>query len=174
VQFEGSYLGQYQLVLPVDGRPDIYRVLTPLRQVDGSVVAVVRGLAGAEPAAPPAGRVSDLGVLLPSEQSSGRPATELTAVQVPVLAQRWPGPLVDGFVVLSAADASEQGLEPAVADLPTGSGRLRNGAYALQWWVFAAFAVVMAIRMARDQGRRVGGADTHPDEIEAAQRTEAT
>jgi surfeit locus 1 family protein len=174
VQFEGSYLGQYQLVLPVERRPDIYRVLTPFRQVDGSVVAVVRGLASAEPPAPPAGRVSELGVLLPSEQSSGGPATELTAVQVPVLAQRWPGPLVDGFVVLAAADASAQGLQPAVADLPTGSGRLRNGAYALQWWVFAAFAVVMAIRMARDQGGRVGGLDTHPNEIEAASSAGAT
>ena len=43
--------------------------------------------------------------------------------------------------------------------LPTGPRSLRNGAYALQWWVFAAFAVVMAIRMARDQGRRVGSAN---------------
>lgn len=174
VQFEGSYLGQHQLELPVGDRPDRHRVLTPLRQPDGSIVAVVRGLGTGAAADPPPGRVNQVGVLLPSEQSAGGPVTELTAVQLPVLAQRWPGPLVDGFVILSAADAREQGLEPAVASLPTGSGRLRNGAYALQWWVFAAFAVAMAIRMARDQGRRVGSADNQADEIEAASGTEAT
>ena len=166
VQFDGVYLGQHQMLLPAEDRPNVYRVVTPLRQADGSVIAVVRGLDSAvrgldsaEAGEPPAGRVSQMGVLLPSEQSPGEPATELTAVQVPVLAQRWPGPLVDGYVILSAADASEQGLEPADANLPTGRGRLRNGAYALQWWVFAAFAVGMAIRMARDQGRRVGDGD---------------
>ena len=50
-----------------------------------------------------------------------------------------------------AAESAAQGLEPAPVVLPEGSGRLRNGAYALQWWVFAAFAVGLAIRMARDQ-----------------------
>jgi surfeit locus 1 family protein len=174
VQFDGVYLGQHQLLLPVQGRSNVHRVLTPLRQADGSIVAVVRGLDGVEAGEPPAGQVSQMGILLPSEQSPGGPVTELTAVQVPVLAQRWPGPLVDGYVILSAPDASEQGLEPAEANLPTGRGRLRNGAYALQWWVFAAFAVGMAIRMARDQGRRVGSGDERADEIEAAPRTGPT
>jgi cytochrome oxidase assembly protein ShyY1 len=170
VQFDGVYLGQHQLLLPAEDRSNAHRVLTPLRQADGSIVAVIRGLDGIEANGPPAGQVSQTGVLLPSEQSPGGPATNLTAVQVPVLAQRWPGPLVDGYVILSAPDASEQGLEPAAATLPTGRGRLRNGAYALQWWVFAAFAVGMAIRMARDQGRRVGSGDEQPDEVEAAPR----
>jgi hypothetical protein len=52
------------------------------------------------------------------------------------------------------ADAAQQGLEHATIALPDGSGRLRNGAYAVQWWVFAAFTVVMAVRMARES--RVG------------------
>jgi hypothetical protein len=59
--------------------------------------------------------------------------------------------LVAGFVTLTAVDASAQGLAPAPVELPQASGRLRNGAYALQWWVFAAFALALAIRMARDQ-----------------------
>ena len=37
--------------------------------------------------------------------------------------------------------------------LPDARGRLRNAAYALQWWCFAAFTVVMAVRIARDVGR---------------------
>ena len=76
------------------------------------------------------------------------------AIRVPQLAQQWPGPLVEGFVTLAPAEANAQGLEPAVVALPEARGRLRNGAYALQWWMFAAFTVVMAIRIARDVGRR--------------------
>ena len=174
VQFDGVYLSQHQVLLPIEGREGVYRVLTPLRQADGSIIAVVRGLSSVEAGDPPAAQVSQEGVLLGSEQSPGEPATELTAVQVPVLAQRWPGPLVDGYVVLSGPDAHEQGLEPAEAKLPSGSGRLRNGAYALQWWVFAVFAVGMAIRMARDQGRRVGSGDQQEDAVEAVPPTGAT
>ena len=151
VHLEGSYLPQHQLLLPVPGRPGVFRVLTPLRQADGGIVAVVRGLASDSSSDPPAGAVSQVGVLLPSEQSSGTPG--MTGVQLPLLAQRWPSPLVDGYVVLSADDARAQGLEPAAATLPVAPGRLRNGAYALQWWVFAAFAVGMAIMVARDHGR---------------------
>jgi surfeit locus 1 family protein len=147
VRFEGTYVPELQQLLPVPGRPGAARVLGAVRQNDGSIVPVVRGVAS-DPVAPPAGSVTETGILLPSEgrSSDGQP----TAVEVPVLAQEWPGPLIDGFVNLSSADAAEQDLEPAVAALPQGSGRLRNGAYALQWWIFAAFTFVMAVRMARE------------------------
>lgn len=151
VRLSGVYLPEHQLALPLAGSPGRFRVLTPLRQADGSVVPVVRGtVSGADPA-PPREPVDQLGVLLPSEESAaedeaGRPTT----VRVPALAQRWPGPLVGGYVTLSPADAAAQGLEPASLQLPEARGRLRNGAYALQWWVFAAFALGMAIKIARD------------------------
>jgi surfeit locus 1 family protein len=154
VRFEGTYLPELQLLLPVPGRPEVSRVLGAVRQSDGSIVPVVRGLGG-DPAAPPAGTVTQTGILLPSEAQSSRTADgQLTAVELPVLAQEWPGPLIDGFVTLSNANAAAQGLEPATLTLPEGSGRLRNGAYALQWWVFAAFTLVMAVKMARES--RVG------------------
>jgi hypothetical protein len=35
-------------------------------------------------------------------------------------------------------------------------GRLRNVAYVGQWWLFAAFVLFMAFRMARDIGREEG------------------
>ena len=38
-------------------------------------------------------------------------------------------------------------------DLPSGL-TLRNAAYALQWWVFAAFALWMWVKMVRDDYRR--------------------
>lgn len=150
VRFEGTYLPELQRLLPLPGRPGVSRVLGAVRQSDGSIVAVVRGL-GTDSAGPPLGSVTQTGVLLPSEARASRTADgQLTAVELPALAQEWPGPLVDGFVTLSGADAAQQGLEPATLALPEGSGRLRNGAYALQWWVFAAFTLVMAVRMARE------------------------
>jgi surfeit locus 1 family protein len=176
VIFTGTYLTQPQELIPLADRPGMLRVVTPLRQPDGSVVAVVRGLmpdggSAPEPPPPPSGLLTQTGILLPSDQPS--PPTD-ESLRVPVLAQRWPGPLVDGFVVLSAADSRAQSLEPAPASLPEARGRLRNAAYALQWWVFAAFTVFMAIRMARDSGRRDGQSDRKGSEIEAVSRADAT
>lgn len=150
VALGGTFDGSLQQLLPVPGRADRYRVLTALRQADGSVVAVVRGLVAGDSAPPPPPGVQQLtGVLLPSEET-GRGSA---GVVLPVLAQTWPGPLVSGFVTLSPAAASAQQLEPAPVALPQASGRLRNGAYAVQWWLFAGFTVVMALRIARDIGR---------------------
>ena len=155
VSFSGSYDPSLQLLVPTDGG---FRVLTGLKQADGSVVAVVRGSEAApDQSPPPAGPVSGVGVLLPSEESSDSPATlptgQVASVGLPTLAQTWPGPLVSGFVTLDADQARAQGLTPVTVALPEAQGRLRNGAYALQWWVFAAFALGMSIRVARDIGR---------------------
>lgn len=155
VTFSGTYEPGLQVVVPGDRG---YRVLTGLRQADGSVVAVVRG---AEPGpgspVPPTGTVSRTGVLLPSEETAESTAVlpdgQIGSVRLPTLAQTWPSPLVNGFVTLDADGSSAEGLSPVEVDLPEGQGRLRNGAYALQWWVFAAFALGMSIRVARDIGR---------------------
>ena len=61
--------------------------------------------------------------------------------------------MIDGFVTLSSADAARQGLAAAPLQLPEAPGRLRNVAYVGQWWLFAAFVLFMAFRMARDIGR---------------------
>jgi cytochrome oxidase assembly protein ShyY1 len=164
VQFNGTYDTALQVLVPVgDGGPaGSLRVVTGLRQADGSTVAVVRGLVAASTTtapAPPTGEVTQTGVLLPSEEAGDTLAPTgqgvgLPSIRVPLLAQTWPGPLVDGFVVLSADDARAGGLSPAPLALPEGQGRLRNGAYAAQWWIFGLFAVVMSARIARDLGRR--------------------
>jgi hypothetical protein len=58
--------------------------------------------------------------------------------------------MIDGFVTLSGADAARQGLLAAPLQLPEAPGRLRNVAYVGQWWLFAAFVLFMAFRIARD------------------------
>jgi surfeit locus 1 family protein len=161
VTFHGSYEAAHQVLVPVADRTDAFRVVTLLRQEDGSAVAVVRGIVSESSSAPapPEGPQPQSGILLPSEEADASPdgSKDVGSVRVPQLAQQWPGPLVEGFVTLSAAEASAQSLEPAVVALPEGRGRLRNGAYALQWWLFAGFTVVMAVHIARDVGRRPAG-----------------
>ncbi len=154
VSFSGRYLPGVQLLVPLEDPAAGYRVLSALQLDAGGVLPVVRGVVPtAELPAPPSGTATETGVLLPSEEAppGDLPANQLSSVRIPTLAQQWPGPLLTGYVTLAAADASRQGLSPAPLDLPESSGRLRNGAYALQWWVFAAFAVAMAIKVARDQ-----------------------
>lgn len=163
VRFSGVYDPALQVLVPVDGSADQLRVVTGLRQTDGSTVAVVRGVVPSStsvPPIPPTGEVTQVGVLLPSEEAgdslpaTGSSVRTLPSVRVPLLAQTWPGPMVDGYVVLSAADAQAGGLTPAPLVLPEGQGRLRNGAYAAQWWLFGMFAIVMSARIARDLGAR--------------------
>ncbi|MGI8457849.1 MAG: SURF1 family protein [Propionibacteriaceae bacterium] len=166
VAFTGTYDPALQLLIrdPAGGPS---RVLSGLTLADRSVLPVVRGTVPAttaHPPAPPAGTVQEAGVFLPSESTSGGPVAvngphdsndpaAPTSIQLAVVAQSWSPPLIPGFVTLDAADAEAQGLSAATAELPESKGRLRNAAYALQWWVFAAFALAMAGKMVRDMAQ---------------------
>lgn len=149
VRFAGTYDPALQESIPLQDAPGRFRVLTGLRLDDGRLLVVVRGITDGSAPVPPSGRVRQVGVLLPSENASD-PGT---SVRVPLLAQHWPGSLVDGYVNLNAELSVAQGLAPATLTLPSAPGRLRNGAYALQWWLFAGFALVLAGRIARDLER---------------------
>jgi surfeit locus 1 family protein len=166
VTASGSYEPAHQLRIPLAEGTGQLRVVSLLRTDDGRALAVVRGLVagGSAPVPPPpSGPQQIRGVLLPSEPATPPSGPDsLGTLRIPQLAQRWPGPLIEGFVALDAADARAQGLEPAPVALPEGRGRLRNGAYALQWWVFAAFTVVLSWRIARDVGRPTLAADLDP------------
>ena len=159
VRFTGTYDPRLQ-VLVSTGSDDRYRVLTGLRLPDGGILPVVRGaVTGRHAPDPPGGQVTGSGIFMPSEGSdaAGRQrGAEPTTVVLPSLAQQWTGSLVNGFATLTAAESREQGLDPVTVALPSAHGRLQNGFYALQWWVFAGFAIWMAFRMAGDL-RRTGG-----------------
>ncbi len=152
----GHYLpAQQARVVAQDG---IVRVLTAFQVADGRVLAVVRGSVPTGTATippPPSGELTQAGVFLPSEAGSGTAdtGTELRTVRLPVLAQFWPQQLLPGFITLPAADSAAQGLGTAVVALPSGSGSIQNIGYALQWWVFAAFAAFMTVRFIRALGR---------------------
>ena len=55
-------------------------------------------------------------------------------------------------MTLNAEESSAQGMQQAPVSLPSGEGSARNSGYALQWWVFAAFALGMAIKLAHTLG----------------------
>lgn len=160
VTIQGQYLPDRQIFVPTG---DGYRVLGAFEVADGRILPVVRGLTASESAvvAPPAGERTETGLFLPGEGDLKDdrgvnvqvPEGQLASVRMPALAQRWTN-LVPGFVTLGAEDARDHGLAAAPVDLPTGEGSAQNSGYALQWWVFAAFGLGMAIKLAHSMGVR--------------------
>jgi surfeit locus 1 family protein len=158
----GHYEADGELLVPgrvLDGRQGLW-VLTPF-VVDrsGATLPVVRGFvpdAGDVPA-PPAGTVTISGGLAPGESPSPTPVPsgQIGSVDLALLVNTWPGDLYNAFAFL-------EGEQPAAASSPTrvptpvGDTGLqwRNAAYAVQWWIFALFALWMWARMVRDETRR--------------------
>jgi surfeit locus 1 family protein len=142
-------------------------VLTALRVPSGALVPVVRGFApssslGARAAAgglaPTSGPVTVTGVLQPPEAGApagpAAPAGTVRAADTAYLVNAWGGPIYNVLVVdatTHAAAGSAVSLSPVPpppADQGGGLG-LRNAAYALQWWLFGAFALLLWWRMVR-------------------------
>lgn len=165
----GHYLPDQQLKVVAEDAS--VRVLTALALADGRVLPVVRGslpVGSTALPAPPTGQVTQIGVFLPSEAGEeARPAAdEVSSVRLAALAQSWPQQLTPGFITLSAEDSASQGLGKAGTALPNGEGSVQNAGYALQWWVFAAFAAFMTVRFVRTIGQR-GSLGTLSDQEEA-------
>ena len=166
----GRYDGSGQvLVTPrlLRGEPG-YWVVTPLVvRSTGARIAVVRGFVTdpAQAIAPDGGtEVTVSGALAQGESSAGDgvhagPALadgQLTALDLSLLVNRWPGSLYNAFVFATAeAPDLTSVASPAVERVPppelvSGGISWRNAGYALQWWVFALFAGYMWWRMVRD------------------------
>lgn len=129
-------------------------------------VLVVRGWVATptDPAAtPPSGRVDVVGSVIASEaqDSSGAAATSriLPSLRIPTMVHLVDYQLYDAFVVQSSATppvaAGPITIPPPAP--PTDHAGIRNVAYAVQWWIFAAFALFMWLRMLIDTHRT-----THP------------
>ncbi|WP_232784577.1 SURF1 family protein [Carbonactinospora thermoautotrophica] len=154
----GRYDPRHQLLVrnrSLKGRAGFW-VLTPLVTGDGTALLVNRGwvpLAGTAREAPPvpeppAGEVQVTGRVRRAEtpestgraERSGLPPGQVTLVDVPRIAQDLPYPVYGGYVELAdqrppAGDTPKQIPEPELSEGP-------HLAYAVQWFLFAAFAPV--------------------------------
>ncbi len=98
------------------------------------------------------GAVELTGVLRSPEAPSGPPADDATLETVATadLVNLWGGPLYSAYLVASPDDARAAGLEPVPTETSSGGFDLQNLSYALEWWVFAGFAVFLWWRLVRD------------------------
>ncbi|MGF0115868.1 SURF1 family protein [Promicromonospora sp. Marseille-Q5078] len=148
------------------------------------VVPVVRGwVDSATPDATaldvPAGEVRVTGWLQASEsmQEGGAPLPDnpdgppLTdSISTGALVNSWGGPIYSGYVVLTTADPAQATTAeggPALLPRPVLEGsdgvNLQNLFYALQWWVFGLFAVLLWVRLVRDEAAGTRRGRTHRD-----------
>jgi surfeit locus 1 family protein len=128
---------------------------------DGVSVAVVLG---STPGGSGIGLVDDarrdwVGRYLPSEepQASDFENGIRSTVAVPELINLWvePGPVYAGFIVL---DEPYVGLDPIRAEAPVREATLNllNVLYAIEWVLFAGFAIYLWYRLVRDAAERGG------------------
>lgn len=161
VTLTGTYDATHQLLVK-HGRG--FWVVTPLRTVEGPVVAIAR--ADVDSATAPAvsdvtaGTVTVVGSAQPFEGDPGTPSTlpagQSERLTESALAASYD--LADGWVAMES-----QTPPPAIAAPPVppavggtaGTGlRLQNLSYAFQWLVFAGFVVFFWVRMLRDDLRQ--------------------
>lgn len=136
-------------------------VVTPLVvESTGARIAVVRGFLPAtepEPPAAPTGTVTVTGTLAPGESPADGPLAEgqRGSIDLAALANEWPPGLYSAFV-LAADEEPAPDRVPTRIPPPQPSGDIdwRNLGYALQWWVFAGFAVFMYWRLVREDHQR--------------------
>jgi surfeit locus 1 family protein len=145
-----------------DGRDGYWVVAPVLLDGGGAAVLVVRGWVpspSAPAAAAPRGPVTVHGTVLASESGSPDDAPPsgrvVPALRIPGLVGLVDYRLYDAFVLLSSSEPAVAG-GPAVVPPPappTDHAGIRNVAYAVQWWIFAAFTLFMWWRMVRDAQR---------------------
>jgi surfeit locus 1 family protein len=160
VVVDGTFDPQADLLVAsrrLDGRPGSW-ALGIVRTADGSGVPVVRGWVPQDAPAPPlpAGPVRVDGVVQAPEgtdvagTTNALPAGQVSVVSAALLVNVVDYRLANAYVTDSAPSAGLLAVPPTD---PGQAGRRldwRNLAYAAQWWVFAAFAVVVWWRALRD------------------------
>lgn len=144
-----------------------YWVLSPLRVASGSSLLVVRGWQPGTGMPPvPAGPVDETGVLLPGEEGAADvgPDRVVASVRIPALVGETGTDLYGAFLLRTRADPVDPArlapVPPPQAEATWGAG-LRNLAYAAQWWLFGAFALLLwaracTDRVAADRRERLG------------------
>ncbi len=119
----------------------------------GDRIAVLRGwVAAGSPVTTPENTVDIAGVMQPNEifyEGSSATADQVVVIDSNQLSSVWGSDLAAGFIVLqqqvpsSAADPVPVPPTVSTADVPF---PLQNFFYAIQWWIFALFAVALYVR----------------------------
>ncbi|WP_409484996.1 SURF1 family protein [Arsenicicoccus dermatophilus] len=178
----GRYDASGQFLVPdrlLEGRRG-YWVVTPLDEAGTRArVAVVRGFvtSPADTPAPPTAQVMVRGTLAPGESPSTAgtlPAGQRGSIDLAELVNHWPQELYNGFVVAQGEqpDTAPAALRRIPPPQPESSFNLRNAAYAVQWWIFAAFAVYLWWRTVRDTHREARRAPSGIPDPDPAQPTD--
>jgi surfeit locus 1 family protein len=80
----------------------------------------------------------------------------VAAINAAELANRWGTPIYNGYLVL--ADQQPMATDPPEVVPPPGPqpGGLawRNAAYAVQWWIFAGFTLVLWWKIIRQEAKK--------------------
>jgi len=128
-------------------------VVSALETQTGQLIAVVRGwVPQGQQFTTPEETVSIEGVLQPNDtfyatqsDSSG----EIVTIDSQQLSELWNAPLLDGYVVVQSQSptvANSPEIVPPTISTAEVAFPLQNFFYAIQWWVFALFAVTIYIR----------------------------
>ncbi len=168
VQASGSYVSDLQFVVPgrvLDGREG-YWVITPLRTEGGALLPVLRGWVEAphDAGTPDTTPRRVFGTLAPAEspvEGSELPQGQRASVDLASLVNEWPTPIYNAFIFATDEQpAVSQGEAQPVPPPALGGGGLDWGnlGYALQWWVFGAFATYMYWRFLREAAHPPGAA----------------
>ena len=183
VVVEGTYDGASELAIlnrSRDGAPGAW-VLTPLVQADGTAVPVLRGWIPYDPtadlvppfpdSAPPEGTVRVTGNLQPTQERGAFGSTDeaegtlrdLARVDLDRLQQQLPYDLEPAWVLLDGQDPQQPGGLPAVVELQT-TDPSQNFSYMVQWWIFAAIALIGYPLVLRVVARNKAKGDQTPDD----------
>lgn len=173
VRFSGEWLPRSTMYVSdreVQGRNG-YWVVTPV-EVSGtrSAMPVVRGWSP-RPSAPAVTGSVDLTGWLQVGEGSGLvdrdPSDDVVPeMRIASLVQHVPVDLYGGFVIDRAAGPGLVQVDPTDAPQVGSTTALRNLLYAIEWWIFAGFALVVWGRWCRDTlhpERRTRDEDDDPD-----------
>ncbi len=167
VTVTGHYLDDGQLLVPdrrLDGRTGLWVISPFVVDATGATLPVLRGFVTdpGQAGAPPTGTLTLEGGLAPPESpvDTAVGPGEIGSVDTSVLVNTWPGDLYNAFLFLQRSEPPDA---PGLTAVPTPLGdtgiQWRNAAYAVQWWVFALFALWLWWRMVREEHRRQGAVE---------------
>lgn len=157
VEVQGAF-GQADEQIWISGHShdgeDGYWLVSPFAVGEGEALLVVRGWSATNETLPDPPDVTTIeAVLQPSGESGAAVEADRTTntIRIPMLANELPYDLYSGYGI-QTHPAPAEGLESVPPPDPDVSWTVgaRNLVYAIQWWVFGVFAIMLWIRMCRD------------------------